>query len=234
MLFAFCSKLLSRSELRVEPSQRYRTTPHNVASHSIPSSPSLRGSAMATLRETTWPAHQRLERRLDVKARFSDICAYRTHLEAMWGFCAALEQRLGPEQFGAALSDCASRRKLPLLTRDLVALGAAPDAVERLAQCAGLPDCTDTSAAFGSAYVLEGATLGGRTLLPLVHARLGLSAAHGASFLASYGELTSARWRSFGAALDAWCSTATRSALAAAAALATFESLERWLCGGPG
>jgi heme oxygenase len=170
---------------------------------------------MAQLRETTWPAHQRLERRLDVKARFSDLCAYRAHLVAMWGFCAALEQRLGPDRFGAALSDYASRRKLPLLTRDLVALGAAPDAVERLAQCAGLPDCTDISAAFGSAYVLEGATLGGRTLLPLVQARLGLSAAHGASFLASYGELTAAHWRSFGAALDAWCSRRRARACAA-------------------
>jgi heme oxygenase len=187
---------------------------------------------MATLRETTWPAHQRLERRLDVKARFCDIATYRAHLEAMWGFYAALEQRLGPDRFGAALSDYASRRKLPLLTRDLTALGAAPEAIERLPQCAGLPECADTSAAFGSAYVLEGATLGGRTLLPLVHARLGLGAAHGASFLASYGELTTARWRSFGAALDAWCATAARSAVAAAAAVATFESLERWLCGG--
>jgi heme oxygenase (biliverdin-IX-beta and delta-forming) len=188
---------------------------------------------MAALRETTWPAHQRLERRLDVKARFCDIGTYRAHLEAMWGFYAALERRLGPDRFGTALCDCASRRKLPLLTRDLRALGAAPDAIERLPQCAGLPECADTSAAFGSAYVLEGATLGGRTLLPLVHARLGLGAAHGASFLASYGELTAARWRSFGAALDAWCATATRSAVAAAAAVATFESLELWLCGGP-
>jgi len=46
-----------------------------------------------------------------------------------------------------------------------------------------LPACEDTASAFGCAYVLEGATLGGRTLLPLVEARLGLTAASGAEVL---------------------------------------------------
>ena len=185
---------------------------------------------MAVLRTASWPAHQRLERRLDVKARLSTIDTYRAHLERMWGFYAALELRRAPDGFGDALRDHASRRKLPMLVRDLAALGAAPDAIERLARCTRLPPCRDISAAFGCSYVLEGATLGGRTLLPMVQARLGLCAAHGASFLASYGELVTARWRTFGAALDDWCGSAARIATAAAAAVATFESLELWLC----
>jgi heme oxygenase len=59
-------------------------------------------SAIAELRSATWGSHQRLERRLDVKARFSDSRAYRTHLEKMWGFCAGIELRVGPYALGAA------------------------------------------------------------------------------------------------------------------------------------
>lgn len=186
--------------------------------------------AMAALRAATWPAHQQLERRLDVKARFADSSAYCAYLRKMWGFCAALEARLDAQQFGAALPDYERRRKLPLLARDLSALGIAAEAVARLPRCDRLPHCADTSAAFGCAYVLEGATLGGRTLLPLVGMRLGLTAQHGASFLASYGDQTALKWRSFGAALDAWCMHAERTAAAVAAAVSTFESLQYWLC----
>jgi hypothetical protein len=64
----------------------------------------------------------------------------------------------------------------------------------------------------------------------LRQAQLGLTAQHGASFFASYGAQTLAKWRTFGAALDAWCLNGSRAADAAATAIATFESLERWLC----
>jgi heme oxygenase len=188
---------------------------------------------MAALRDATWPCHQRLERRLDVKARFSQPAGYRAHLEKMWGFCVALESQLDTAMFGDALVDYEGRRKTPMLTNDLVTLGAAPDDVERLPRCLNVPRCRDASAAFGCAYVLEGATLGGRSLLPLVQRQLGFTAQHGASFLGSYGEQTRAKWRAFGAAVDAWCLDASRAADAATAAVATFESLECWLCGAP-
>lgn len=190
-------------------------------------------SAMAELRAATWAAHQNLERRLDVKRRFTEPAAYRAHLEKMWGFCTSLERRLGPAAFEGALADYEERRKAPLLAHDLVALGAGPDAVERLPCCESLPRCPDAAAAFGSFYVLEGATLGGATLLPLVQNRLGLTPGRGAAFLASYGGEVAAMWRKFGAALDAWCGAPERRASAAAAAIATFTSLEQWLCGGP-
>jgi heme oxygenase len=224
LLFAFSGGLLSG------PTLSEASTP--VASYNNLSTSNVTPSAMAALRAATWPAHQRLERQLDVKTRFSNAAAYRAHLEKMWGFCAAVEPRLGAHLFGDALSDYDGRRKLPLLASDLTALGVAPASVELLPRCASLPACGDTSAAFGCAYVLEGATLGGRTLLPLVQSRLGHTAQHGARFLASYGEHTLTNWRAFGSALDAWCSTTARAAGAAAAAVATFESLECWLCGG--
>jgi heme oxygenase len=198
-----------------------------------PPTPTLSSSAIAALRGATWPSHQRLEKRLDVKARFSNITAYRDHLEKMWGFCAALEGRLAPELFAEVLPDYPSRRKLPFLTRDLLALGKDLDSIHTLAHCVGLPACPDAASAFGCVYVLEGATLGGRTLLPLVESRLGITAQTGASFLASYGENVTSMWRAFGVALDAWCVDRERTASAARAAVDTFDALEMWLCGAP-
>lgn len=186
-------------------------------------------STMAHLRSATWPAHQQLEKRIDVKRRFATHAAYLGHLEKMWGFCAGLESRIDDRVFAAALPDYGQRRKLPLLASDLVALGLKPAAIERLPRCEALPACPDTASAFGCAYVLEGATLGGRTLLPVVEARLGLSAANGAAFLASYGAAVTAMWQDFGAALDRWCADPVRRDQAAAAAVATFDALGDWL-----
>jgi heme oxygenase (biliverdin-IX-beta and delta-forming) len=187
-------------------------------------------SAIAGLRAATWPSHQRLEKRLDVKTRFSTLQAYRTHLERLWGFCAELELRLAPQLSGDALPDFESRRKLPLLAIDLRALGADSDTFRSLPRCRTVPQCHEPAAALGCAYVMEGATLGGRTLLPLVLSRLGLTPEHGATFLASYGQNVASMWQIFGAALDGWCSIPQRQASAAAAAAKTFDALGDWLC----
>lgn len=198
-----------------------------------PPTPTPSSSAIATLRGATWPCHQRLEKRLDVKARFSSLSAYRGHLEKMWGFCAALENHVAPELLAEALTDYPSRRKLSFLTADLLALGKDLDSIEMLAHCVDLPVCLDAASAFGCVYILEGATLGGRTLLPLVESRLGITAQTGASFLASYGESVPSMWRAFGIALDAWCVDRERTDSATRAAVGTFDALETWLCGAP-
>jgi heme oxygenase len=187
---------------------------------------------IAALRAATWASHQRLEKRLDVKARFSSRSSYRVYLEHLWGFCAALESHIGIS-FREALPDYETRRKLGWLTCDLVALGAEPTHVDLLPRCLSIPACADTAEAFGCMYVMEGATLGGQILLPIVESRLGLTATRGASFLASYGEGVSAMWRVFGAALDAWCFDSVRAERATVAAAQTFEALGVWLCDGP-
>jgi heme oxygenase len=189
-------------------------------------------SAMDGLRAATWPAHQRLERRIDFRSRLASVASYRGHLERMWGFYAALEPQLRAVIYPEHLADYEQRLKLPLLERDLRSLGLADAALGQLPRCPLTPRCADPAAAFGCAYVLEGATLGGRSLMPSVEARLGLSASHGAAFLASYGAAVTEMWRSFAAALDRYCAGAQQQARAAAAAIDTFTRLEAWLCGG--
>lgn len=184
------------------------------------------------MRAATWPSHQRLEKALDMGARLSSIHGYRTYLERMWGFCSGLERRLELTLGERALPDYASRRKLPMLGADLTALGADEFLLQALPSCERLPDCADLAASFGSAYVLEGATLGGRTMLPLIHKRLGLTPQHGAAFFASYGQNVTEMWSVFGAAFDDWCAQPEARASAATAALATFDALNDWLCGG--
>jgi heme oxygenase len=99
-----------------------------------------------------------------------------------------------------------------------------PGSIADLPRCAATPACSNPAAAFGCVYILEGATLGGRTLLPLVQSRLGLTALTGAAFLASYGEDVTSMWCRFGVALDAWCVSPKRAADASQAAVATFRS----------
>ena len=188
-------------------------------------------SAIGALRLATWPAHQRLEKRIDFKARLATTASYRSHIERMWGFYAAIEPHLASGVLKEALGDYDLRRKVPLLTRDLLALGLNADKVADLPRCDRVPACDDASAAFGCAYVLEGATLGGRSLMPLVQARLGLTSERGAAFLSSYGDAVGEMWRSFGAALDRYCRSRAQREMASGAAVATFLALEDWLCG---
>jgi heme oxygenase len=188
-------------------------------------------SAIAELRVATWPSHQRLEKRIDFKSRLGSVDSYRAHIEQMWGFHVALEPRLASGVFGEDLTDYFLRSKVPLLERDLIALGPRVPPFAQLPRCHRLPACDDVAAAFGCAYVLEGATLGGHSLLPVVENRLGLTADHGAAFLASYGDAVQPMWRNFGQALDRRCSGNADRKRAAEAASATFAALERWLCG---
>ncbi len=183
---------------------------------------------MGILRAASWPCHQRLERRLGISARFGDRASYGAHIAAMWGFCAPFEAKIERLGLGDVLADYASRRKVPLLTRDLQVLGVS---CAELPTCENLPECDDATAAFGCLYVFEGASLGGQALLPLVSARLGLTPGHGAAFLASYGDQVTGMWRRFGAALEEWCISPARRAAAAAAAVSTFDCLGDWLCG---
>jgi heme oxygenase len=187
-------------------------------------------SPVAELRSLIWASRQRLERRLDIRSRFADRTRYRTYLEGAWGIYAAFEDGLDPRLLEEALPDFESRRKAPLLARDLRVLCRSTDPMAGLARCPTLPRCADTSSALGCLYVLEGTTLGGRALLPLAETRLGLDAEFGAAFLASYGSHMSRMSGRFGAALDAWCVTPERLDRAAKAAVDTCNGIGDWLC----
>jgi heme oxygenase (biliverdin-IX-beta and delta-forming) len=185
-------------------------------------------SVLRQLRESTWPIHQRLDRRLMTTRRFSQSDDYRHHLSALWGIHAAVERGWSAVRWTEALDDIEERRKLPLLEADLRALGA---------ECANLPLCpdlggdTDLPTALGVLYVIEGSTLGGRHLLTVVQRTLGLGPDRGASYLASYGPRVDAMWSRYGSAVESYCVDEPRRTRATEGAVRAFVAIERWLCG---
>lgn len=180
---------------------------------------------MERLREGTRSLHARVETSVDLMGRCSTLDGYRGLLVRMLGLYIPLEAALGRLDWHGTAIDLEERSKLRLLRADLAALGG-PDHVPSPTVVPHLPTL---AAGFGCLYVLEGSTLGGQLILRHVSASLGVGAAGGASFFASYGPRLGAMWQSFGRAATAHCEDAPRIEEAVSAAIATFESFEGWL-----
>jgi heme oxygenase len=183
------------------------------------------------LKESTWDSHVRLEKRLAVKDRFSNIDLYSARLSQLLDFHAGAEKLWGG-LLQRVLDDYPARLKAPLLKRDIEALGGVlPESCALQRSWPRIPAAADPAAALGGFYVLEGATLGGRHLLPIVERKLALSASQGACHLASYGSEVLPMWRKFRATIEAECATPQTRDRAGAMARDTFLALETWLCG---
>ncbi len=180
---------------------------------------------LSALRSRTADAHRRLEEAVEIQQRIRHPDDYRDLLTRFWGFYAPLERALAAVAWRVAPAPDGIRPKSPALQRDLQELGIDP---ATLPVCRNLPQLDDWRAALGCHYVLEGATLGGRTIVKII-AREGRTDALPARFFSGYGEATGAQWRQFCACLHrhSLCDAALLSAPAAAEA--TFASMERWL-----
>ncbi len=181
-------------------------------------------TAMKDLKEATWSVHARMQKNLGVKHLFSEFDLYREHIARLEAFHSVAEAEWGP-LLEETLADFPARRKGALLESDLEAVCGAR------VSGAAVPTPADTASALGAFYVLEGPTLGGRHLLPIVEAKLGLTAKHGASYFASYGSDVDAMWKRFGATVEAHCATPETRGAAVEAAQSTFLAMEAWLCG---
>lgn len=101
----------------------------------------------------------------------------------------------------ALLPDLQGRRRLGLIERDLVDLGAPTltfDAPPAFAAGAS----RDLPTAFGWLYVAEGSNMGAAFLLKWAKEKLGLSESFGARHLAGAPEGRDLHWKTFAAALD--------------------------------
>lgn len=185
------------------------------------------------LRTETQAAHQRLEDCVQIERKVASRPAYTGLLEGFRGFYAPLERALlacrGWSDWGLNVEE---RRKTPWLDADLAALGLSEAEVSHLPRCGHLPAVPSLARAFGVAYVLEGATLGGRHITAML-AKSGIpeSARH---FFASYGSAVGERWQQFMAALGAFAERSGEGEEIVAGARETFASLEAWLCANGG
>jgi heme oxygenase len=125
-----------------------------------------------------------------------------------------------------------ARRKAPLLAADLAALTGKQrtgDCVPRADPRNDLPHMHNVAEAFGSMYVMEGSTLGGRFIAPHVAQRLALTPGIGNAYFDGYGPRTGSMWNAF-REIAAASVPALHHDVAVKAAIATFESLHAWLC----
>lgn len=151
------------------------------------------------LRAGTREAHDRIEHN-QVMRRISEPDLDRRHytlvLQRMLRMHLSLEGRLAEllaDNYPALQMD--QRRKTPLLRRDLMVLAALSGDLSGSPLLASL--AFDQPSAWGTLYVLEGSTLGGRIILRNVERTLGLTADSGAAFYNGYGERTGERWKVF-------------------------------------
>ncbi len=180
---------------------------------------------LAKLKEATRTQHENLENTVDVMNQMFSLEDYKTLLTKFYRFYAAIEPRVAANDLEKAGFDFAVRRKTPLLEKDLKALGIFEDAQNGL--WTDLPALDSTAKAFGSLYVMEGATLGGQVIMRHLKQHLDITPENGGAFFNSYGAEVGPMWKSF-------CATATEFAEAnqddetiVNAARETFDSFAR-------
>ena len=186
-------------------------------------------SLLRQLRLTTADQHRELDGALNITGPAFDRWAYRRLLEGFYGLHAAWEPR-AIAQFASVLPGFYEhRRKLPLLEQDLLSLGASAEEIAALPVCVELAEPTSFSATLGTAYVLEGSTLGGQLLSRHFLSALGVRPDCGGAYFHGYGENTGGMWRDFGQMLETFAALTAIHDEVVEAAKQTFAIVHRWL-----
>lgn len=178
------------------------------------------------LRRETADCHADLEARLQLLSPPLTAARFTRLIQRMYGFHAPWEEALASH--GQFVAHVRRRSRLPSIARDLIALGARPNDIPRIKQCAGATDlvrCKD--AALGSCYVIEGSTLGGQVIARSLAEEKWLPIGGLATFN-PYGADTGRMWRAFKVWLDGSARDADPVAVAAGARR-TFILLADWL-----
>jgi heme oxygenase len=182
------------------------------------------GDIAARLRRETAPEHAAIEAASGILHQGLTCDEYRKYLERWFGFLAPLEAELQRMKVWDALGlEAAGRGKRQRLESDLAELGSTVCALP----LSGLPELRGLPEAVGSAYVIEGSTLGGRVLSRHVQSCLGAEVPR--RFLEVYGPATGERWHAFRAALASYAVGRDAQDRVIAGAKSTFRSFTRWL-----
>lgn len=180
------------------------------------------------LKKETAEIHRSVEVRLDLLRDGYTRDDYSQLLARFYGFYEPWERAALPllREWDAALFE--GRAKVPALVADLAYFGIEAGS---LPVCQHLPPLGDLPRAIGSAYVLEGATLGGQFLSDHFRNRLGIEA-EGLRFHTVYGQKTGSMWKSFREGLERAESLAAAETFVTSAR-STFEAIAAWLVRDP-
>ncbi len=186
-----------------------------------------RGLLWTQLRESTRSAHAHAEAILAPLAQPDSLARYVALLRVLWGFQAPLERLLAHQELPSAV-DWPARQRLGALAADLTDLGVTSTS---LPETAGLPALAGPGAVWGTLYVTEGATLGGRVLRRRIQARLGPVPAR---FLDGHGDRTQPMWRDLGRLADLYVTSQQGRQFARQTAIQTFAAFSTWAASGSG
>jgi heme oxygenase len=123
------------------------------------------------------------------------LTQYISILQKFYGFFYPMEEDIARFAIEQYLPDFSQRRKAELLKQDLESI--THNKHLPLALCQDLPPVNNLAQAFGSLYVMEGSTLGGKMIYKVVKELLGLDQQNGLSFFYGYGADTGNKWKTF-------------------------------------
>lgn len=184
------------------------------------------------LKESTAEMHEQLESLVSVLDESGTLEGYKALIARFFLLYRAIEEAMPAEELRAMGYDLSVRAKLPSLETDIAALGIAnPEHLAGIAEPVSI-DIRSLDRAFGAAYVLEGATLGGQVISRHLKAELGIGPENGGAFFNSYGNAVGPMWKEFGAAITAFAEAGADNAAIIEGAKDTFELFIRCFAGG--
>ena len=161
--------------------------------------------------------------------------AYRAWLLRQHGVLAPLEGALETMSPLPDAFDLRSRRKVPRLRSDLLALGMTHAAVIAAPICGAVPTMfTRTSIALGWLYAVERSIVQYSAAFRHLARVLPGEVAFASSYLKCYDGNAGAMWRSFAGALEAHCKRPEDAGELVAGAQDAFRCLKRWNQSGAG
>ena len=178
---------------------------------------------LAKLKEATGEQHKDLENTVNVMDQMFSPEDYKKLLCKFYRFYSAIEPEIDRLDLAAAGYEFNERRKLPKLEADLKSLNVFEEA-KALPRWEGLPALENNAQAFGSLYVMEGATLGGQIINRHLKEHLGISPENGGAFFNGYGERTGPMWKEFVRITTAFAGDGTSDDVIVKNARDTFDS----------
>lgn len=182
-----------------------------------------RSAVLARLRQETSTLHAALDShrllRMLLSPNISQV-QYAEVLQVFWSLYQPFETQLRAfEDWSLWGLELSTRWKAPLLEGDLEALGLS---TRELSPYSAVPHLNHFAAAWGTLYVLEGASLGAQFICrSLAQSPVPLEAQR---FFTHYGPRTQGMWQSFALALTKWSEQTIDIEQTFTAARATFQA----------
>lgn len=194
------------------------------------------GNLTQLLKSTNDDAHRRLEQTVNIMHPGMTLTDYAILVQRFYSFIKPWEDQVRSMLPEALIPLFANRYKAAWIQQDLDGLRCLTQSEALLStqptwvSCKHLPDMSTTARLLGSAYVLEGSSLGGRIISSHLQQHFGSHCIPPHRYFQGYGNRTGSMWKTFLATLTA---SIPKEDFADAldASAQTFAGLTHWFSG---